>query len=158
MDRARAALRNIKQSTNENVCAYSTRFESLLSKLPSFDAEWAKSQYIWGLNQRVAELVVIAEPADLHAAILKAEKIEMATRDCIWQSRPNIWGMAPDKQRKIFSRTREICCCAADIRSWNSADNCSSKPIRSTRAKTQLEQCPVLPMQGLGTHVRTLPL
>ena len=43
VDRARTALRNIKQSTNENVRAYSTRFESLLSKLPSFDAEWAKS-------------------------------------------------------------------------------------------------------------------
>ena len=78
VDRARAALRNIKQLQTENVRTYSTRFEALLAKLPSFDGEWAKSQYIWGLNQRVAELVVIAEPADLHAAILKAEKIEMA--------------------------------------------------------------------------------
>ena len=42
VDRARAALRNIKQSTNENVRAYSTRFESLLAKLPSFDVVWAQ--------------------------------------------------------------------------------------------------------------------
>ena len=78
VDRARAALRNVKQLQNENVRAYSSRFESLLAKLPSYDVEWAKSQYIWGLNQKVAELVVIAEPVDLQAAILKAEKIEMA--------------------------------------------------------------------------------
>ena len=45
-----------------------------MAKLPTFDNDWAKSQYIWGLNQRVAELVVIAEPTDLQAAILKAEK------------------------------------------------------------------------------------
>ena len=69
MDRARAALRNVRQSRNENVRAYSNRFESLLSRLPTFDAEWAKSQYVWGLNQKIAELVVIAEPADLQAAI-----------------------------------------------------------------------------------------
>ena len=78
VDRARAALRNIKQLQNENVQAYSSRFEALLAKLPTYDVEWAKSQYIWGLSQKVAELVVIAEPADLQAAILKAEKIEMA--------------------------------------------------------------------------------
>ena len=45
------------------------RFEALLSKLPTFDKDWAKTQYIWGLHQCVAELVVIAEPGDLHAAI-----------------------------------------------------------------------------------------
>ena len=78
VDRARAALRNIKQLQTETVRAYSTRFEALLAKLPTFDNDWAKSQYIWGLNQRVAELVVIAEPTDLQAAILKAEKVEMA--------------------------------------------------------------------------------
>ena len=105
MDRARAALRNIKQSTNENVRAYSTRFESLLSKLPSFDAEWAKSQYIWGLNQRVAELVVIAEPADLHAAILKAEKIEMA-RGTVSGNQGQTSGGWPRISRGRFSRGR----------------------------------------------------
>ena len=78
VDRARAALRNIKQLRNESVRAYSSRFEALLSKLPTYDVEWAKSQYIWGLSQKVAELVVISEPADLQAAILKAEKIKMA--------------------------------------------------------------------------------
>ena len=105
VDRARAALRNIKQSTNENVRAYSTRFESLLSKLPSFDAEWAKSQYIWGLNQRVAELVVIAEPADLHAAILKAEKIEMA-RSTVSGNQGQTSGGWPRISRGRFSRGR----------------------------------------------------
>ena len=53
-------------------------FEALLAKLPAFDKEWAKIQFIWGLHQRVAELMVIAEPGDLHAAIHQAEKIEMA--------------------------------------------------------------------------------
>ena len=105
VDRARAALRNIKQSTNEGVRAYSTRFESLLSKLPSFDAEWAKSQYIWGLNQRIAELVVIAEPADLHAAILKAEKIEMA-RSTVSGNQGQTSGGWPRISRGRFSRGR----------------------------------------------------
>ena len=78
VDRARAALRNIKQGQAESVRSFSTRFEALLAKLPTFDHDWAKTQYIWGLHQRVAELVVIAEPSDLHAAIHQAEKIEMA--------------------------------------------------------------------------------
>ena len=58
VDRARAALRNVKQLQNETVCSYGTRFESLLGKLPSFDMDWAKSHFIRGLNQRIAELVV----------------------------------------------------------------------------------------------------
>ena len=78
VDRARAALRNIKQGQAESVRSFSTRFEALLAKLPTFDQDWAKTQYIWGLHQRIAELVVIAEPSDLHAAIHQAEKIEMA--------------------------------------------------------------------------------
>ena len=78
VDRARADLRNIRQAQSETVRSYSTRFEALLSKLPSFDAEWAKTQFIWGLHQRVAELVVIAKPGDLAAAINQAEHIEMA--------------------------------------------------------------------------------
>ena len=90
VDRARAALRNVRQSRNENVRAYSNRFESLLARLPTFDAEWAKSQYVWGLNQKIAELVVIAEPADLQAAIRKAEKIDMAR------------GMVADNQGQSF--------------------------------------------------------
>ena len=71
-------MRNIKQGQNESTQSYSTRFEALLSKLPTFDKDWAKTQYIWGLHQRVAELVVIAEPRDLHAAIHQAERIKMA--------------------------------------------------------------------------------
>ena len=78
VDRARAELRDIRQGQNEAVRAYSTRFEALLGKLPSFDRDWAKTQFIWGLHTRVAELVVIAGPSDLHAAIRKAEEIEMA--------------------------------------------------------------------------------
>ena len=78
VDRARADLRNIRQAQAETVRSYSTRFEALLAKLPSFDAEWAKTQFIWGLHQRVAELVVIAKPGDLAAAINQAEHIEMA--------------------------------------------------------------------------------
>ena len=33
---------------------------------------------MWGLHTRVAELVVIVGRSDLHAAIQKAEEIEMA--------------------------------------------------------------------------------
>ena len=78
IDRARAELRNIRQGQSETVRSYSTRFESLLGKLPTFDREWAKTQFVWGLHQRVAELVTIASPSDLHAAINHAEKVEMA--------------------------------------------------------------------------------
>ena len=78
VDRARAALRDIRQGQTENVRAYSTRFKALLGKLPSFDQDWAKTQFIWGLHSCVAELVTIAGPADLHLAIRKAEEIEMA--------------------------------------------------------------------------------
>ena len=78
MDRARAALRDIRQGQTETVRSYSTRFEALLGKLPSFDQDWAKTQCIWGLHLCVAELVTIAGPADLHLAIRKAEEIEMA--------------------------------------------------------------------------------
>ena len=78
VDRARAELRNIRQGQSETVRSYSTRFESLLGKLPTHDREWARVQFIWGLHQRIAELVTIASPSDLHAAINQAEKIEMA--------------------------------------------------------------------------------
>ena len=53
-------------------------FEALLGKLPSFDQDWAKTQFIWGLHSRVAELVTIAGPTDLHLALHKAEEIEIA--------------------------------------------------------------------------------
>ena len=78
VDRARATLRDIKQGQAETVRAYSTRFEALLGKLPSFDMDWAKTQFVWGLHTRVAELVTIAGPTDLSQAIRKAEEIEMA--------------------------------------------------------------------------------
>ena len=78
VDRARAELRNIKQGQSEGVRSYSTRFEGLLAKLPTFDQEWAKSQFVWGLHQRVAELVVISNPRTLREAINQAENIEMA--------------------------------------------------------------------------------
>ena len=50
VDRACAKLRNIKQGQSEGVHSYSTRFEGLLAKLPTFDQEWAKSQFVWGLH------------------------------------------------------------------------------------------------------------
>ena len=78
MDRARAEVRNIPQGQSEIVRSYSTRFESLLGKVPTHDREWAKVQFVWGLHQRIAELVTISEPGDLHTAINQAEKIEMA--------------------------------------------------------------------------------
>ena len=78
VDRGRAELRNIRQGQIENVKTYSTRFEALLVKLASFDHNWVKTHFVWGLHQRIAELVTIADPSDLHAAINQAEKIEMA--------------------------------------------------------------------------------
>ena len=73
VDRARAELRNICQGQSETVRSYSTRFESLLGKLPTHDREWAKVQFIWGLHQRIAELVTIAA--------LHAPKWRFACRD-----------------------------------------------------------------------------
>ena len=78
VDRARAALQDIRQGQAENMRIYSTRFEGLLGKLPSWDQDWAKTQFIWGLHSRVAELVTISSPADLAQAIRKAEEVEMA--------------------------------------------------------------------------------
>ena len=78
VDRARAALRDIRQGQSENVRMYSTRFEGLLGKLRSWDQDWAKTQFIWGLHTRVAELVTISRPTDLAHAIRKAEEVEMA--------------------------------------------------------------------------------
>ena len=46
VNRARAELRNIRQGQSETVRAYSTRFEALLGKLPSWDQDWAKTQFI----------------------------------------------------------------------------------------------------------------
>ena len=74
IDRARAELRNIRQGQSETVRAYSTRFEALLGKLPSWEQDWAKSQFIWGLHGRVAELVTISSPADLHAQSAKRSR------------------------------------------------------------------------------------
>ena len=74
VDRARAALRDIRQGQSENVWTYSTRFEGLLGKLPSWDQDWARTQFIWGLHSRVAELVTISSPTDLAQAIRKPRK------------------------------------------------------------------------------------
>ena len=38
----------------------------------------SKDAIIWGFHQCVAELVTIASPSDLHAAINHVEKAEMA--------------------------------------------------------------------------------
>ena len=78
VDRARATLCDIRQGQAEIVRVYSTQFEALLCKLPSFDQDWAKTQFIWGLHSWVAKLVMIAGPMDLHLAICKAEEIEIA--------------------------------------------------------------------------------
>ena len=78
MDRACVELKNIRQGQSESVRAYSTTFKALLGKLPSWDQDWAKSQFIWGLHGRVAELVMISSPSDLFLAIRKAEQVELA--------------------------------------------------------------------------------
>ena len=49
-----------------------------MGKLPSFDQDWAKTQFIWGFHSLVVELVTIARPTDLHLAIYKAEEIKIA--------------------------------------------------------------------------------
>ena len=78
VDCARAALRNIWQEQSESIRMYSTLFEGLLGKLLSFDQDWAKTQFIWGLHTRVTKLVTISRLADLAQAIRKAEEVEMA--------------------------------------------------------------------------------
>ena len=76
--RARATLRNIQQNHSEDVRSYSTRFEELVGKLPTFDEDWAKSQFVWGLHGEIAAMVVIAAPTTLASAIEIAERVEMA--------------------------------------------------------------------------------
>ena len=126
--------------------AYSNRFESLLARLPTFDAEWAKSQYVWGLNQKIAELVVIAEPADLQAAILKAEKIDMA-RGMVADNQGQSSGGWFRSSRGRFTRGRGRMTSVQHaartinifIRSRSSAARRSTISIRSARTKTKLE-------------------
>ena len=75
--RARAALRNIQQEHSEVVRSYATRFEEYLGKLPPYDEEWARSQFVWGLHGEIAAMVVIAAPTTLASAIEIAERVEM---------------------------------------------------------------------------------
>ena len=76
VDRARATLCDIRQGQIETTRAYSTRFEALLGKLPSFDQYWAKTQFVWGLHSCVTKLGTVVGPADLHLAIFKVEEID----------------------------------------------------------------------------------
>ena len=76
--RARAALRNIQQEHSEGVRSYTTRFEENLGKLPHYEDDWARSQFVWGLHGEIASLVVIAAPTTLASAIAIAERVEMA--------------------------------------------------------------------------------
>ena len=88
VDRARAALRDIRQGQSEDVRAFSTRFEGLLGKLPSWDQDWAKTQFIWGLHTRASlNWLPYPGPADLAQAIRKAEEVEMARN--LGSKRPN---------------------------------------------------------------------
>ena len=78
VDGSRATLGDIQKGQIEIMQAYYTQFEALLGKLPSFDKDWAKTQFIWVLHLLVAELVTIAGLVDMHLAICKVEEIEMA--------------------------------------------------------------------------------
>ena len=49
VDRAKAALRDIRQGQTENVRTYSTRFEGLLGKLPSWDQDLGKNPIYLGI-------------------------------------------------------------------------------------------------------------
>ena len=141
VDRARADLRNIRQGQSETVRSYSTRFEALLGKLPTFDKEWAKMQFIWGLHQRIAELVTIAGPSDLHAAINHAEKVEMAR---------NLAGSGQGGQRppmqsrgriELQWRPRSLQCHANNFYSNNPSESVSN-PTADCSATDNMEQTP----------------
>ena len=77
-DRACAELRFVKQGEKESVHAYSCRFTMLLQKLPLYDADWAISQYIWGLSPKTTELVMMNRPTTLATALQRANDIELA--------------------------------------------------------------------------------
>ena len=78
--RARAALRNIQQEHSEVVRSYATRFEEFLGKLPNYDEDWARSQFVWGLHGAIAAMVVMAAPTTLASAIEMAERVEMTRK------------------------------------------------------------------------------
>ena len=78
--RARAELRDIKMRKTENVRMYASRFEALLSKLASFDADWALDQFTVGLPNESAKLLTLARVKTLAEAIEQAEHIELCQR------------------------------------------------------------------------------
>ena len=78
VDKVRAELWFVKQGDKELIHAYSCKFTALLQKLPSYDVDWAISQYIWGLSPNTVELVMMNRPATLATALQRANDIELA--------------------------------------------------------------------------------
>ena len=57
---AMASLLHIKQNVNESVHAYALRFEQTLDQVSSFDEQWIKNIFIWGLQSNIATQVAWA--------------------------------------------------------------------------------------------------
>ena len=99
MDRAWAELRFIRQGEKESMHAFSCCYTALLQKLPSYDADWAVSQFIWGLSPKTAELVMMNRPKTLAEAIQKANDIEMAHQAANF-GRPQGQTIAPQRYHR----------------------------------------------------------
>jgi len=77
-DTAAAELMNMKQGGGEMVQSYSNRFMNVLTRIPSMDPGMRKRLYIKGLRTAVAQQMYMSMPADLDAAMKRAEEIELA--------------------------------------------------------------------------------
>ena len=111
-----------------------------------------------GLNQRVAELVVIAEPADLHAAILKAEKIEMA-RSTVSGNQGQTSGGWPRSSRGRFSRGRGRFAAVQQTAGHGVQQTVAVQTQSGQQGpRLNLNNVQCYRCKGLGTYVLALPL
>ena len=77
---AMASLLHIKQHDNESVHAYALRFEQALDQVSSFDEQWIKNIFIWGLQSNIATQVALARTRSLDATIQTALQVDQALK------------------------------------------------------------------------------
>ena len=77
---ALASLLHIKQHDSESVHAYALRFEQALDQISSFNEQWVKNIFIWGLHANIAAQVALARTRSLDATIQIALQVDQALK------------------------------------------------------------------------------